>query len=343
MSTYRLIVREIQGKDLMRRLSVSGVLLLIILALGTFGYMLIEDAGFLDSLYMTIITITTVGYDETFPLGTQGRIFTIFLILIGVGFVLYVFSKITEDVLEGGLQKSIGRMKMKKRVARLRDHLIVCGYGRIGKVICKILEENNRSFVVIEKNPHKIQAIADRGHLVLEGEASDDHILKAAGIEKAKGLIAVVSSDADTVYITLSARGIRPDVFIMARSSGEEGAETKLIRAGANKVLSPYFIGATRMAQQLVRPTVIDFIDLAVHGGELGLRLEEMVVQSPQLAGKSLMDSGIRKDHDLIVVAIKREHGEMMFNPNPGTIINVSDTLVVLGGQENIKALEREV
>ena len=328
----------------MRRLSVSGILLLIILALGTFGYMFIEDVGFLDGLYMTVITITTVGYDETFPLGTEGRIFTIFLILIGVGFVLYVFSKITEDVIEGGLQKTLGRMKMKKRVARLRDHFIVCGYGRIGKVICKILEENNRPFVVIEKNPHKIQAIVDCGHLVLEGEASDDHILKEAGIEYAKGLIAVVSSDADTVYITLSARGIRPDVFIMARSSGEEGAETKLIRAGANKVLSPYFIGATRMAQQLVRPTVVDFIDLAVHGGELGLRLEEMVVQdSSPLAGKSLIDSGIRKDHDLIVVAIKRNHGEMMFNPNPETIISVSDTLVVLGGQDDIKALEREL
>ena len=328
----------------MRRLSVSGILLFIILALGTFGYMFIEDVGFLDGLYMTVITITTVGYDETFPLGTEGRIFTIFLILIGVGFVLYVFSKITEDVIEGGLQKTLGRMKMKKRVARLRDHFIVCGYGRIGKVICKILEENNRPFVVIEKNPHKIQAIVDCGHLVLEGEASDDHILKEAGIEYAKGLIAVVSSDADTVYITLSARGIRPEVFIMARSSGEEGAETKLIRAGANKVLSPYFIGATRMAQQLVRPTVIDFIDLAVHGGELGLRLEEMVVhESSPLAGQTLMDSGIRKDHDLIVVAIKRNHGEMMFNPNPATLINGSDTLVVLGGQENIKALEREL
>jgi voltage-gated potassium channel len=328
----------------MRRLSVSGILLLIILALGTFGYMFIEDVGFLDGLYMTVITITTVGYDETFPLGTEGRIFTIFLILIGVGFVLYVFSKITEDVIEGGVQKTLGRMKMKKRVARLRDHFIVCGYGRIGKVICKILEENNRSFVVIEKNPHKIQAIVDCGHLVLEGEASDDHILKEAGIADAKGLIAVVSSDADTVYITLSARGIRPDVFIMARSSGEEGAETKLIRAGANKVLSPYFIGATRMAQQLVRPTVVDFIDLAVHGGELGLRLEEMVVQdSSSLAGRTLMDSGIRKDHDLIVVAIKRHHGEMMFNPNPGTLIKVSDILVVLGIQDNIMALEREL
>jgi voltage-gated potassium channel len=198
--------------------------------------------------------------------------------------------------------------------------------------------------VVIEKNPHKLQAIAERGHLVLEGEASDDRILKEAGIENAKGLIAVVSSDADTVYITLSARGIRPDIFIMARSSGEEGAETKLIRAGANKVLSPYYIGATRMAQQLVRPTVIDFIDLAVHGGELGLRLEEMRVhESSSLAGKTLMDSGIRKDHDLIVVAIKRNPGEMMFNPNPGTLINVFDTLIVLGSQDNIKALERSL
>lgn len=328
----------------MRRLLVSGILLLLLLAFGTIGYMLVEDAGFLDSLYMTVITITTVGYNESIPLDGKGRIFTIFLILIGVGFVLYVFSKITEDVIEGGLQKSIGRMNMKKRVARLRDHLIVCGYGRIGKVICQILEENNRPFVVIEKNPHKLQAIAERGHLVLEGEASDDRILKEAGIENAKGLIAVVSSDADTVYITLSARGIRPDIFIMARSSGEEGAETKLIRAGANKVLSPYYIGATRMAQQLVRPTVIDFIDLAVHGGELGLRLEEMRVhESSSLAGKTLMDSGIRKDHDLIVVAIKRNPGEMMFNPNPGTLINVFDTLIVLGSQDNIKALERSL
>jgi len=328
----------------MRRLLVSGVLLLAILAFGSLGYMLIDGAGFFDALFMTVITITTVGYNETFPLSVHGRIFTVFLILIGVGFVLYVFSKITEDVIEGGLQKTIGRMNMKKKVARLRDHYIVCGYGRIGKVICRILEENKRPLVVIEKNPNEIEAIVKSGHLVLEGEAADDQTLKEAGIEHARGLIAVVSSDADTVYITLSARGIRPDMFIMARSSGEEGAETKLIRAGANKVLSPYFIGATRMAQQLVRPTVIDFIDLAVHGGELGLRLEEMVVQKTSpIAGRTLMDSGIRKDHDLIVVAIKREQGEMMFNPSPSTVIKVSDILVMLGSQDNIKALEREL
>ncbi len=328
----------------MRRLLFIGILFLAILGLGVFGYMLIDGAGFIDALYMTVITITTVGYDETFPLSTGGKLFTVFLILIGVGFVLYVFSKMTGDVIEGRLQKTIGRMKMKNRVAKLSDHYIVCGYGRIGKVICRILEENNRSLVVIEKDPDKVEDIIEAGYLVLEGEAAADQTLKEAGIEKARGLIAVVSSDADNVYIILSAHGIKPELFIMARSSGEEGAETKLIRAGANKVLSPYFIGATRMAQQLVRPTVIDFIDLAVHGGELGLRLEEMVVrESSPLAGRTLMDSGIRKDHDLIVVAIKREHGEMIFNPSHATVINASDILVMLGGQDNIKALEKQL
>ncbi|MBU0675566.1 MAG: NAD-binding protein [Proteobacteria bacterium] len=328
----------------MRQFTSAFLMLFAILSFGTLGFMAIEGSSILDSLYMTVITITTVGYNEVFPLSTAGRVFTIFLILIGVAFVLYIFGKVTEAVVEGGLQESFGRIKMKKKVAGLHGHYIVCGFGRIGKVICKILAENNRDFVVIEKNPHKLQQISDQGYLVLEGEASDDRILLEAGINEAKGLIAVVSSDADTVYITLSARGIRPDLFIMARSSGDEGAETKLLRAGANKVFSPYFIGATRMAQQLVRPTVIDFIDLAVHGGELGLRLEELQVsESSSLKGQRLLDSGIRKSHDLIVVAIKRNHGEMLFNPSPLAVINENDTLVVLGSHDNIKALEKEI
>ncbi len=328
----------------MRRILTALLLLLVILAFGTGGFMLIDGADFLPSLYMTVITIAAVGYDEVIPQGPGGRIFTIFLIFIGIGFVLFLFREITEVVVEGGLRRSLGRMKMKKRVVRLKDHFIVCGYGRIGKVICQILDENKRSFVVIEKNPHKIQRIIDNGYLVLEGEASTDQVLKDAGIDQAKGLIAVVSSDADTVYITLSARGLRPELFIMTRSSGEEGAEQKLLRAGADKVFSPYFIGATRMAQQLVRPTVIDFIDLAVHGGELGLRLEEMLVsENSPLIGKILLDTGIRKNHNLIVVAIKRHHGEMLFNPSPDTEIRDSDTLVLLGDQESIKNLENEV
>jgi voltage-gated potassium channel len=328
----------------MRRIWTASLMLMIILVFGTVGFMLIENGGFVESLYMTVITIAAVGYDEVIPLSAGGRIFTIFLIFIGVGFVLFLFREITEVVVEGGLRKTLGRMKMKKSVARLKGHFIVCGFGRIGKVICRILSENNRPFVVIEKNPHKIKAINEKGFLVLGGEASDDQILEEAGIKNAKALIAVVSSDADTVYITLSARGIRPDLFIMARSSGDEGAETKLLRAGADKVISPYFIGATRMAQQLVRPTVIDFLDLAVGGGQLGLRLEEMEVsESSSFVGKALMDSGLRKNYDLIVVAIKGIHGEMKFNPLPGTVINALDTLVLLGNHDHIKLLEKEL
>jgi len=341
---FRSRLEKAVTDELLRQIAKSTGLLVLILLFGTIGFMTIEGSNPLDSLFMTVITITTVGYDQVMPLHGMGKIFAIILIFMGVGFVLHVFTVITEAVVEGGLEKTIRRMKMKKRIAKLRGHYLVCGYGRIGKVICKILAENNRPFVIIEKNQHKIQKIIDHGYLVLEGEAADDETLKDAGIDEATGLIAVVSSDADTVYITLSARGIRPDLFIMARSSGEKGAETKLLRAGANKVLSPYFIGATRMAQQVVRPTVIDFIDLAVHGGELGLRMEEMAVsKTSRFAGKSLMESGIRKEHDLIVVAIKRNDGDMIFNPNPETSIDPSDILVVLGNHKDIKDLEKEL
>lgn len=326
----------------MKRTSVGIIILLGILAFGTSGYMIIEDGTFLDSLYMTVITITTVGYGEVVHLSTPGKYFTIFLIIIGVSFVLFIFSNITEAMVEGGLQTILGRKKMKKKVADLTNHYIVCGFGRIGKVICKVLHENKRSFVIIENNPEELKNIESLEYLALEGGADDDEILIKAGIEKAKGLIAVVSSDAENVYISLSAKGLNPNLHILARSSGEDGAETKLLRAGADKVISPYYIGAVRMAHLLVRPTVIDFIDLTVHAGELGLRLEEMLVsEKAGFVNKTLHESGIRKDYDLIVVAIKRHMGEMLFNPKSNTSIEAGDILVVLGEHERIKSFEK--
>lgn len=235
---------------------------------------------------------------------------------------------------------------MEKKVSGLKKHYIVCGFGRIGRGICKILKENNRDFVIIEKDPVELQKINDLGYLALEGEASVDDVLLKARINEARGLIAVVTSDADNVYISLTARGLNPNLYIMARSSGEEGAETKLLRAGANKVISPYYIGACRMAQQLVRPTVIDFIDLAVNTSthELGLRLEELAVSAKaKIVNMPLQSSGIRKKYDLIVVAIKRENGEMLFNPNPQSMLLPGDIMVVLGEQEHIKGLEQEL
>ena len=328
----------------MQKIFFAVFMLLVILCIGTSGYMLIENGSFLDSLYMSVITITTVGYGEIIPLSPAGRVFTICLILVGVGFVLYLVGEVTESMVEVGLRKIRGRNNMEKRVAALKDHYIVCGFGRIGKVICKNFEENKIPFVIVESDPQELQKIDELGYLALSGDASSDEMLLKAGIKAAKGLIAVVSSDAENVYIILSARGLNPNLFIMARSSGAEGSETKLLRAGADKVISPYFIGACRMAQLVVRPTVVDFLDLTVHGGELGLRLEELRVSGDAaLAGKRLMDSGLRKEYDLIVVAIKREGGEMQFNPKPETLILPGDILVVLGEHAHIAALEKQL
>ena len=328
----------------MKKILVGVLILLIILVIGTSGYMLIEHSNLIDSFYMTVISITTVGFSEVIPLNSTGKIFTVFLIFGGVGFFLYMVSLITEAMVEGGLHAFLGRRKMEKKMAELKGHFIVCGFGRIGKVICKILHENRRKFLIIENNPEEIKIIDELGYLVLDGDATNDDILNKANIMDAKALIAVTSSDADNVYVILSARGLRPDIYILARSSGKKGAETKLLRAGANKVFSPYEIGARRMAQSLMRPTVIDFIDLTVHEGELGLRLEELQISDrAAIAGKTLMESGIRSEHDLIVVAIKRQMGEMLFNPHPGSELMVGDILVVLGDQTNIKGLEAKL
>ena len=306
--------------------------------------MLIEGSNMTDSLYMTVISITTVGFSEVIPLSPAGKYFTIILIFGGVGLFLFIVSLITQAMVEGGLHTFLGRRHMEKKLADLKNHYIVCGFGRIGKVISKILHENRRTFVIIENNPEEIKIIKELGYLVMAGDSTSDDTLQKAHINNAKALIAVTSSDADNVYIILSARVLNPNIFILARSSGKKGAESKLLRSGANKVFSPYEIGARRMAQSLVRPTVIDFIDLTVHDGELGLRLEELrVSDQATFANKTLMDSGIRSEYDLIVVAIKREKGEMLFNPNPNTQILPGDILVVLGEHDNIQGLEKRL
>lgn len=328
----------------MRKLVFIMVFFLTLLAAGTSGFMLFEGLSFRDSLYLTAMTVTTVGYGDIAPVKPMGRVFTVFFVFTGVGFVLYAFSKFAETMVEGGLRNILERRKMNRQVAQLRDHYIVCGYGRIGKVICQVLTENRRSFVVIENNEEEVRNIEAEGYFALQGEAADDETLITAGIKNAKGLIAVVSTDADNVFITLTARGLNPGLFILTRSSGAPGSDRKLMRAGATKVISPYYIGARRMAQLIVRPTVIDFIDLTMYAGELGLRMEELrVSKKASFANKNLKDSGIRQQHDIIVVAIKRGGEEMIFNPKQDTMILPDDILIVLGDHNQIVRLEKEV
>ncbi len=327
-----------------RKIITTVLLFILVLLMGTCGYVIFEGRGFWESMYLTIITVTTVGYGDIVPNHPAGKVFTSFLAFTGVGFVLYSVGKITESMVEGGLKDILEKRKMSQHVARLKDHYIICGFGRIGQVICELLEENKRPFTVIENHPESIKNVRQKGYLILEGDASDDSVLLQAGIEKARGLIAVVGSDADNLYITLSSRGLNRNLFILARSSGAPGVDTKLMRAGASKVISPYYIGARRMAQLIVRPTVIDFIDLTMHAGELGLRLEELLVsEQATFAGKTLVNSGLRKKYDVIVVAIKRRQGKMLFNPRPETVIQPGDILVVLGEHDQIKAIERDL
>jgi len=327
--------------DPVRHLRFSVAALVSIIAFGTFGYSLIEDWKVFDALYMTIITLATVGFREVHELSPEGKIFTIVLIIGGTGIIAYTLSSLIQFTLEGQLRKILGRKKLESRIGKLRDHYIICGYGRIGHLICREFQSRPTPFVIVEQNPNHIERLEREGYMYVEGDATDDETLLAAGIEHAKGLITAVTSDTDNVYITLTARGLNPKLFILARA-GEEGAEKKLMRAGASKVISPYTIGASRMAQAILRPSVVDFIELATASEHLALQIEEIRIAADSvLAGKNLIDSGIRQSMGIIIVGIKESDGKMTFNPPPDKNIEPNSVLIILGERPAISQLEK--
>jgi voltage-gated potassium channel len=310
-----------------------------VIAYGTVGYMLIEGWSLLDSLYMTVITLTTVGYEEVHVLSDKGRLFSIVLMISGIGSMFYALGVGARVLLEGELRYILGRKRLSKKIENLKNHYIICGFGRMGKIICSELMQNKAPFVVIEGDP-EIVATMDADILALQGDATQDSVLKEAGIERAKGLISVLASDASNLYVVLSARGLNPNLNIVARAS-EEGAEQKLMRAGADNVVSPYFIGGIRIAHTILKPAVVDFIEFATKSGNLELQMEEVKVSAgSRINGQSLDQSGIRKDLGIIIVAIKRESGEMEFNPTSASVIREGDTLVAMGETKNLDALE---
>ncbi len=326
---------------LQKRHITALLFLLTIVFIGTWGYVLLEHASILDAFYMTIITLTTVGYKEVFPLDEWGRIFTIFIIFFGMGTVIYLAGSVTQIIVEGELRKILGRRKLENKIKSLRNHIIVCGYGRIGEVVCKEIQAHgNTEIVIIENAPQVLTKLEEAGYLYIPGDATEDDSMMRAGIKWAKGLISVLNSDANNVYITLTARNLNPDIFIVARSSSPL-SERKLIQAGANKVISPHYLGGKRMAQILLRPTVTEFIDFALHDPSIELSLGEIPVKEKSvLDGVSLLESGIRQRLDLIIVAIKKSSGKMLFNPRSETIIEAGDTLIALGNKYNLTKLE---
>lgn len=314
-------------------------LIFIVIAFGTAGYQLIEGWNFLDALYMTIITLTTVGYREVHELSSRGMIFTIVLLMVGVGTFLYALSAGAKIILEGELQELFGRKRLEKKIKELKGHYIVCGYGRMGKIICRELKSKNVPFVAIERNGDFLNNRSDE-LLGISGDATNDDTLMEAGIERAKGLISVLPNDALNLYVVLSARELNPNLHIVARA-GEEGSENKLLRAGADKVVSPYNIGGLRIAHTILRPAVVDFIEFATKTGNIELQMEEITIsEGSRMENKSLDQCGIGRELGIIIVGIKRHTGEMRFNPTSRSTIKAGDTLIALGEISKLKVLE---
>ncbi|BAU24069.1 potassium transporter TrkA [Caldimicrobium thiodismutans] len=304
---------------------------------GTLGYIIIEGANPFDALYMTVITITTIGYEEYVPLSTAGRIFTIFLALGGVGFFFYILAVFSEIVVKNTVENLWGK-KMEKQIAKLKDHCILCGFGRIGRYIYEFIHQEI-PMVVIEKNSEILKELKEKGILHLEGDATSEEILIKAGIERAKYLVAVLGEDAENVYIVLTARNLNPQLYIVARADNPR-VEKKLLQAGANRVLSPYVIGARKMALSLLKPNVMDFMEIASPELQMDLQIEEIFVEEGStLAHKTILESKIREQTNAIILAIKRRSGEMVFNPSSQEKILPGDILIALGERKKLEIL----
>ncbi len=310
-----------------------------IIALGVVGYYLIEGWPFVDALYMTIISISTVGFAEVHPLSSAGKMFTLVLIVLGVGGATYTLTALGQYLLERQFGTPLWRRRMEDRIARLKEHFILCGYGRVGREVARILSNEGADFVVIDREQEVIAKAEEESCLHVHGDAASDDVLRAAGIERARGLVAALGSDIDNTYVVLSARSLRPDLFIVARASAED-SESKLKRAGADRIILPELIGGRRMAMIALRPAVVDFIDTVMtsRGRELILHEVEIGRESP-LLGLNLAE-GNRYFAGARVMAIKKRQADLVVNPGAQTVLERGDRMIVLGTTEQLTQLE---
>ncbi|MFA6003957.1 MAG: potassium channel protein [Elusimicrobiota bacterium] len=324
-------------REMRRRLASVALLLAGILLVGTSGYHYIEGWPFFDALYMTVITLATVGYGETHPLGPAGRVFTIFLIMGGIGAMTYAFSAITSMIVEGDLSAAFRRRRMEKDIARLSGHYIVCGAGHAGGVICSELRRTGRDVVLVERHAEAVQRVRDRmgeagGLMHVIGDATDDAVLKTAGVERAAGVFAVLATDQDNAFVALSAKGINPALRVVSRQK-ELGVREKLFRSGADNVVNPEYIGGLRMASEMIRPATVGFLDSMMRESGSVVRFEEVVVpEGSPYAGRPMADvKGSAGDEPLLVAVLDPETKKYDVNPDSKRIIRAGDCLVMVG------------
>jgi voltage-gated potassium channel len=313
-----------------------------LLGIGALGYKWIggPEWSWADAVYMSAITLTTVGYGEVHPLDGTGRAFTVLFLFGGVFLLFYSATETIRAVVSGQLRAILGREGMKHQLEAMRDHVVVCGFGRMGRLVCQEFDRQKVKYVLIDQDETMIDNWPHSG-VPLPGDATADAILKQAGIERAKALVAVLPSDADNLYITLSARVLNPNLFIVARAE-LESSEQKLRRVGANQVVSPYVIGGHRVAQAVLRPTVGHFLDQAIRSTSTDYQIEEAIItKASPLCGKSLREADLRDTVGVVVVALRDSDGEIVFNPKGDSPLAAGNVIVVLGGREQLDALER--
>lgn len=343
MGLLNTIIRS--RPDYVDRFNVGLLLIFLTVATGVVGYMAIEELSFFDAFYMTIITVSTVGFGEVYELSKAGRIFTAFLIITNIGIFTYAISIIASFVVEGHLGKALKRIKVINEVSKLNNHTIICGGGRNGIEACMELHEHKQHFVVIEQNAEKIEKLRSKyKFIVLEGDAAEDEILKQAGIETAKALISTLPKDADNVFVALTAREINPNLNIICRAS-EESTQPKLIRAGASQVIMPEKIGGSHMAQMVISPEAVDFFSFLSGYGGPGINFQELDLDkmSDTMKNKTISDLEIRKQTGANIIGMRSQDGEYVVNPSHDTLLSTCSKLIVLGDEQQIQNFKKYV
>ena len=324
-----------------RHLKIAGILVLSVLILGTIGYMLIEQLSFVDALYTTIDMMSTIG-NVVHPFSLAGRVFTIFVIAFGVGSLLYTLSAGMEFMIEGHFSQAVRGYFMDKKIAALRKHFIICGFGRVGTQIAEDFAAAHRPFVVIDDNEGNIQRCLQLGYLALHGDATHDDTLREAGIELAQCALVATDNDANNISITLSLRSLNSNLFVVSRANHDETV-AKLRRAGADRVLSPYTIGGHRMANLAFQPAVIEFLDSITRAGNTELAVQEVTLASTSpLVGKTMTEAQNALSNGVVLVALKKRSG-LVSGPRPGTLIDAGDTVVVMGVPSQLAAFKKSV
>lgn len=328
-----------EAEELIRKILLAAALLAGLIAFGTTGYMHIMGWSFIDSLWMTGITITTVGFGEVHPLDFQGRIFTLFIMAIGIGIAFWSFSLLVQLIVGEELKDLMWRSKMAKKITSFKNHYIICGYNAVGKSIAEIFAKRSIPFVVIDNSQESIKLLKVQKFSFVEGAPQSDNALVEAGISDAKSVIVAGVSEAENIVVVLSARCLNRDVMIIAQATDEE-SEQKLKRAGADVVISPFAIGARRIASVALRPTVVDFLDTVMHVEGFELEVEEIPVEKAGAAvGKSIIESRIKSETGAIIIGIRKTSGQLKSNPLPTELLEVGDKIIAIGSEQHLDRL----